>query len=61
MPRGLSKLKKDRVPHTGYYHISSGTTVMNKGQQSALKRAKTNKAKRRVLSKVQRRKPQKPR
>ena len=60
MPRGLSKLKKDKVPKTGYYHISSGTTVMNRGQQSALRKAKTNKSKRRVISKVQRRRPQKP-
>ena len=61
MPPKLSKLKKGKVPKTGYYHIKSGTTVMNKGQQSALKRAKTQKGKNKVISAVMKRKPQKPR
>jgi len=49
--------KGGRVPKTGEYRLKAGEVVLNKTQQSALKRAKTAKGKQKVISSVKKRRP----
>ncbi len=45
------------VPKTGDYPLSAGMVVLNKGQQTALKKVKTSKAKNKIIADVKRRTP----
>ena len=52
--------KGGRVPKTGNYRLRQGEVVMNKTQMARLRKAKTAKTKRKIVSQVVKRKPQKP-
>ena len=47
------------VPKTDFYRLKAGELVMNKTQLAKLKRAKTQKTKNRLISSVQKLRPQK--
>jgi hypothetical protein len=49
--------KGGKVPRTGEYRLKAGEVVLNKTQQSALKRAKTAKGKQKVVNMVKKRRP----
>jgi hypothetical protein len=54
----LPKLHKGgRVPKTGNFRLSAGEVVLNKTQQAALKKAKTSKAKNKIIADVKKRTP----
>ena len=54
----LPKLHKGgRVPKTGNFRLSAGEVVLNKTQQTALKKAKTSKAKNKIIAAVKKRTP----
>jgi hypothetical protein len=56
----LSKLHAGgKVPKTANYRLSAGEVVLNKGQQTALKSAKTAKGKQKVIAAVSKRRPKK--
>lgn len=48
-----------KVPKTANYRLSQGEVVLNKGQQTALKSAKTAKGKQKVIAAVSKRRPKK--
>ena len=47
------------VPKTDFYRLKAGELVLNKTQLAKLKKAKTQKTKNKVISDVQKRRPQK--
>ena len=48
-PKAISK--------TANYDLSAGMVVLNKGQQTALKKAKTDKTRNKIIANVKRRTP----
>ena len=48
-----------KVPKTANYRLSAGEVVLNKGQQTALRSAKTAKGKQKVIAAVSKRRPKK--
>ena len=58
--KAIPKLHKGgRVPKTANYRLRAGEVVLNKGQLDKLKKAKTAKAKNKVIQDVKKRKPKK--
>lgn len=56
--KALPKLHKGgKVPRTQNYRLRAGEVVLNKGQLTALKKAKTAKGKQAVINRVQKRRP----
>ena len=49
--------KGGKVPRTQNYRLRAGEVVLNKGQLTALKKAKTAKGKQAVINRVQKRRP----
>ena len=54
----IPKLHKGgRVPKTGNYRLKQGEIVLNKSQQTQLRKAKTAKTRNKIITSVQKKKP----
>ena len=60
MGKEITKLHKGgKVPKTGNYRLKGGEVVLNKTQQSQLRKVKTAKTKQKIISNVKKRHPKK--